>query len=172
MQIVKLDLERKKTRFRVLQSYNWTQAVYNYAKIIEWSEIEFTRTVYEPSWWHRPLPKTRNNQTPSAESYTLFYSYVVQTLRSYMHTIRRKFKSSYVRWFKIMNTTKQLVYQTALILCSELESTLYYTWSSAHAQYLFFQVFFFTSYPNTCTTVLLTIKSKDRFRSYHVMSKT
>lgn len=53
-----------------------------------------------------------------------------------------------------IKTTKQLhvFYQTALILCSELENTLYYTctWSIAHARYLFSQVFFFfASYPNT-----------------------
>lgn len=69
-----------------------------------------------------------------------------------MHTIRRRFKSSNVRWFKIMKATKQLhvFYQTALILCSELENTLYYTCTSsiAHEQYLFSQVFF-ASYPNT-----------------------
>lgn len=52
--------------------------------------------------------------------------YVVQTLGNYMHAIRRRFQSSNVRWFKITNTTKQLVYQTALILCSDLVITLYY----------------------------------------------
>lgn len=53
-------------------------------------------------------------------------SYVVQTLGSYIHAIQRRFQSSNVRSFKITNSTKQLVYQTALILRSELEITLYY----------------------------------------------
>lgn len=82
-----------------------------------------------------------------------------------MHTIRRRFKSSNVRWFKIMKTTKQLhiFYQTALILCSELENTLYYTCTSSivHEQYLFSQVFFLLLI-QIRSTVLLTIKSKDQ----------
>lgn len=69
-------------------------------------------------------------------------SYVVQTLGRYMHAVRRRFKSSNVRWFKITNATKQLVYVPCTIFV--LPS------------------FFFTSHPNTCSNVLLKIKSKDQ----------
>lgn len=161
MQIVKLDLERKRPRFRVLQSYNWTQAEYNYAKIIEWSEIEFTRSCL---WTEMVTPSVAEVNEQLLQSHTHCFIAVLSkrkevTCIQFEEDLRVPMLDGLKSYIK---TTKQLhvFYQTALILCSELENTLYYTctWSIAHGRYLFSQVLFFVLLLiQIRSTVLLTI---------------